>query len=238
MESRTSNYRARDWRAGCECNRAGLCFRCQAADEIERLNDVDAKQASTLQIAADMGQENLRVMDERDELRLALASACTLLRRWRKRESDLIEPGTGEDWRLFSETGTHAGFWEKKFKLRGLPAAVPENEPAVAAIPNAGPLATDLLERIHSEKARDNNCVSLPLARARWIVEALSKAENLTAPAQPPYAVTKPMALLLIEHHRQQGCSDEWLADRLLGIVPPTQGLLPQHVAALTKGAV
>lgn len=27
----------RDWRAGCECNRAGLCFRCQAAAEIERL---------------------------------------------------------------------------------------------------------------------------------------------------------------------------------------------------------
>lgn len=27
----------RDWRSGCECNRAGLCYRCQAADEIERL---------------------------------------------------------------------------------------------------------------------------------------------------------------------------------------------------------
>lgn len=27
----------RDWRAGCECNRVGLCFRCQSADEIERL---------------------------------------------------------------------------------------------------------------------------------------------------------------------------------------------------------
>lgn len=27
----------RDWRAGCECNRVGLCFRCQAAERIERL---------------------------------------------------------------------------------------------------------------------------------------------------------------------------------------------------------
>ena len=27
----------RDWRAGCECNRVGLCFRCQAAEQIERL---------------------------------------------------------------------------------------------------------------------------------------------------------------------------------------------------------
>lgn len=27
----------RDWRAGCECNRVGLCFRCQAATQIERL---------------------------------------------------------------------------------------------------------------------------------------------------------------------------------------------------------
>lgn len=27
----------RDWRAGCECARAGLCYRCQAAHEIERL---------------------------------------------------------------------------------------------------------------------------------------------------------------------------------------------------------
>lgn len=25
------------WRAGCECNRAGLCYRCLAAKEIERL---------------------------------------------------------------------------------------------------------------------------------------------------------------------------------------------------------
>ena len=32
-EVRTSKY----WRAGCECNRVGLCLRCQAADEIERL---------------------------------------------------------------------------------------------------------------------------------------------------------------------------------------------------------
>jgi len=25
------------WRAGCECARAGLCYRCRAAKEIERL---------------------------------------------------------------------------------------------------------------------------------------------------------------------------------------------------------
>lgn len=25
------------WRAGCECNRAGLCYRCRAAAEIDRL---------------------------------------------------------------------------------------------------------------------------------------------------------------------------------------------------------
>lgn len=25
------------WRAGCECNRAGLCYRCLSAAEIERL---------------------------------------------------------------------------------------------------------------------------------------------------------------------------------------------------------
>lgn len=29
------------WRSGCECNRAGLCYRCRAAAEIERLrNDI------------------------------------------------------------------------------------------------------------------------------------------------------------------------------------------------------
>lgn len=34
-DDRPSNQR--DWRAGCECNRVGLCYRCQAAERIERL---------------------------------------------------------------------------------------------------------------------------------------------------------------------------------------------------------
>lgn len=72
-------------------------------------------------------------------------------------------------------------------KERNALRAASSNEPGVAAIPNAGPLATDLLERVHSEKARDNNHVSIPIARARWIIDALSKAENLTTP--PPPAV-------------------------------------------------
>ncbi len=47
--------------------------------ELERLRDVDAKQASSLQMAADMGQENLRLMDERDRLQAQvtdLSDAC------------------------------------------------------------------------------------------------------------------------------------------------------------------
>ncbi len=36
-----------------------------------------------------------------------------MLRRWRKRESDLIEVGTGEDQRLFSESGMKAIEWER-----------------------------------------------------------------------------------------------------------------------------
>lgn len=31
---------AEEWRAGCECNRAGLCYRCQAASEIGKLRDL------------------------------------------------------------------------------------------------------------------------------------------------------------------------------------------------------
>lgn len=38
MSDATRTSKERDWRAGCECNRAGLCFRCQAAAEVERLN--------------------------------------------------------------------------------------------------------------------------------------------------------------------------------------------------------
>jgi hypothetical protein len=60
-------------------------------------------------------------------------------------------------------------------------------EPRVAAIPNAGPLATDLLERVHAETALDNKAIQIPVSRARWIIEALSAAENLST-AQPPCA--------------------------------------------------
>lgn len=51
------------------------------------------------------------------EIRAAFTEAIALLRRWRKRESDLIEPGTGDDWRLFSETGMKAGHWERTFHI-------------------------------------------------------------------------------------------------------------------------
>jgi hypothetical protein len=33
----TEEQSADHWRAGCECARAGLCYRCRAAHEIERL---------------------------------------------------------------------------------------------------------------------------------------------------------------------------------------------------------
>lgn len=36
--------KARDWRTGCECSRVGLCYRCQAAGEIESLQ----RQVATL----------------------------------------------------------------------------------------------------------------------------------------------------------------------------------------------
>lgn len=34
-EDRSADY----WRAGCECGRVGLCYRCRAADAIQRLTD-------------------------------------------------------------------------------------------------------------------------------------------------------------------------------------------------------
>jgi hypothetical protein len=37
---------------------------------------------STLQMAADMGQENLRVMDERDQMRTALVHAVSVIQTW------------------------------------------------------------------------------------------------------------------------------------------------------------
>lgn len=40
----TETESADRWRAGCECARAGLCYRCQAATEIERLQR-EVKQA-------------------------------------------------------------------------------------------------------------------------------------------------------------------------------------------------
>lgn len=40
MSNRTAEDEvAEKWRAGCECNRAGLCYRCQAATEIGRLRE-------------------------------------------------------------------------------------------------------------------------------------------------------------------------------------------------------
>lgn len=38
MANLSDDLRADKWRAGCECARAGLCYRCQAATEIEALN--------------------------------------------------------------------------------------------------------------------------------------------------------------------------------------------------------
>lgn len=50
-------------------------------------------------------------------LKEVLAQSITLLRRWRMRESELIDAGTGTDQRLFSESGWMAGCWQREFGL-------------------------------------------------------------------------------------------------------------------------
>lgn len=70
-------------------------------------------------------------------------------------------------------------------------AGIPPNDDRVAAIPNAGPLATDLLDRVLSATSLDDKSIRIPVARARWIITALSAAENLSRPA-PTKEACKP----------------------------------------------
>ncbi len=64
-------------------------------------------------------------------LREALAQSITLLRRWRMRESQLIEVGTGSDQRLFSESGWLAIGWKREF---GLPENAEHDETALVCV--------------------------------------------------------------------------------------------------------
>lgn len=57
-------------------------------------------------------------------LKDALTQSITFLHRWRRRECELIEPGTGEDVRLFSECGWMATTWTKEFGLPESPIPV------------------------------------------------------------------------------------------------------------------
>jgi hypothetical protein len=63
--------------------------------------------------------------------------------------------------------------------------SLPTDGDRVAAIPNAGPLATDLLDRVLAATSLDDKSITLSVGRARWIIDALSKAENLTQPLPP-----------------------------------------------------
>jgi hypothetical protein len=66
---------AERWRAGCECARAGLCYRCQAAREIENL-------ASLLSTAQDRNAKHCaevqRLQERESEVAkiIARALAC------------------------------------------------------------------------------------------------------------------------------------------------------------------
>jgi hypothetical protein len=63
-DERNADY----WRAGCECNRVGLCYRCRAAKEIEQLRlDLAQQTGNTMAV--------LQAQRERDALRKALNDA-------------------------------------------------------------------------------------------------------------------------------------------------------------------
>jgi hypothetical protein len=67
---RTTDERNADyWRAGCECARAGLCYRCLAAAEIERL---EREREGWASVAATRNVNIALIAEERDRLRAAL----------------------------------------------------------------------------------------------------------------------------------------------------------------------
>ena len=53
------------------------------------------------------------------------------------------------------------------------------------AASHAAALANDLLERVHAATGIDDKNVRIPVSRARWIIKALSDAENAARPVEP-----------------------------------------------------
>lgn len=93
------------------------------------------------------------------QTRAALTDAIALLRRWRKRESDCIPVGTGEDQRLFSETGMHAGHWERTFGIGDHAGEQPAPPPRADHTKWDGPTHTCIDNRFHiGAKDRCSRC--------------------------------------------------------------------------------
>lgn len=83
------------WRSGCQCGRAGLCIRCLAAAEIERLH----AEASSWKAVAHDHSERLKVITaERDRMKAMLKQLAGECARCDGSGTMLVPDEPAPDW--------------------------------------------------------------------------------------------------------------------------------------------